>query len=496
VAHAALLLGILLLSAPLLVGRGWQPNEFDYFGQAAHFGVTSPQAAVYASSKPELFRGLYAALTRTAIDAWGFEGALVIERLLAWVGLGGALWALITRWDFKPVAAMLALAAFLLRQAYFGGEWLFGGAEAKVFAYVAVLAALAAWRSQSWRTAGWCLVVASYLHFLVGMFWAMALFCLMAMDAPTRVALRRMALRYGLAMIPLLFLILLQERSMLSTGEVQPGALTLNQIYSNVRNPHHVAPFLHGVYNWDRLGVLWFVAGWMALGWICKTSMRYRTVATWLLGLHAYLLLAFVVAWFDRDAQLFGKFYLFRPAALIWLLTLLLTAQALQEWIAPIETSAWHRVLMVGACALVVSAGTRSVSGPHLGLSLMNSLTKDEQSMVTWVRDHTASGTVVLMEEPLLRTHLNAMNVEQLTGRPSLVNWKFVPTTSEALSRWYQLNLLKQSAFAGHCEAARQLPVNLVLTHTAAAGEAWRACGAHQVQQVGDWQAWSWGPPA
>lgn len=485
-----------MLLSPTLLGKNWQPNEFDYFGQATHFLVDAQQIDAFASSKPELFRGLFMGFTRLLIELLGLDGAWAIERLLAWSGLALGLWCVMRSWGIASVAGVLAVGGFLLRQTYFGGEWLVGGAESKVFAYMAILLALAAWRSRAWGRVLLCWVIASYLHFLVGGFWALAMLGLVWLDPETRPNTTGLAWRYGLAMVPMLALLLVQEQSMLTRHALDAGSVSVNQIYSNIRNPHHVAPFLHGHFNWPLDGVIWCVLVMGVLNWVRQATPAWRVLATWLMALHAYLLGAFVLAWFDRDTQLLGKFYLFRPASLIWLLSALLLAHQVIDKLMQCGFKRSVRALALVSVLWCVSDGAQGLAHEQLTAGLQSRLTVDESAVVHWVKTSTPANTVILVQEPSPHEHLHAMDFELLTGRPTLVNWKFVPTTGDAVERWYRLNLLKRAAFAGDCDAARQLPVEMVITYTDTAAKAWRACGARPLFWRGGWQAWAWAPQA
>ena len=47
---------------------------------------------------------------------------------------------------------------------------------------------------------------------------------------------------------------------------------------------------------------------------------------------------------------------------------------------------------------------------------------------------------------------------------PTLVKWKFVPTTRYDIARWYKLLLLKNEAFSGDCESTAKLAPRYFVT--------------------------------
>jgi hypothetical protein len=72
----------------------------------------------------------------------------------------------------------------LMGQTLFGGEWLFNDHEAKVAAYVLVLAGLAmALDGRPFAAAVLC-AAATYFHFLVGGFWFLAHTLLLLIEDP------------------------------------------------------------------------------------------------------------------------------------------------------------------------------------------------------------------------------------------------------------------------------------------------------------------------
>jgi hypothetical protein len=55
------------------------------------------------------------------------------------------------------------------------------------------------------------------------------------------------------------------------------------------------------------------------------------------------------------------------------------------------------------------------------------------------------------------------MNFEQLIDRPTLVSWKFVPTTRYEIALWYKRILLKREIYEGNCDSIKKLNVSHVL---------------------------------
>jgi hypothetical protein len=130
----------------------------------------------------------------------------------------------------------------LFGQCYFAVEWLFAGVEGKVFAYAAILAAIGlAWRDKDLGAVGLA-AAATYFHFLVGGFWAVAIIGLIGLKTKNVRRTGGALLAYAMLCGPMLA-ILLGEWFFAPTPDLSDLDLTITQIYSAFRNPHHVAPF-------------------------------------------------------------------------------------------------------------------------------------------------------------------------------------------------------------------------------------------------------------
>jgi hypothetical protein len=306
------------------------------------------------------------------------------------------------------------------------------------------------------------LAVATYFHFLVGGFWAGALFVYLYLNAHNRRQLVLGVLGFTMLVLPMVGL-LIYENKILPPPDVSGLAFTIDQIYSDIRNPHHVAPFKEDYFHWTG-GFVFFLL-FSGLLYLAKRRQVFwnSNFVLWVIGLHLYLVAALVIAWFDRHTQLLGKFYLFRPASFIYLLCLLVLFDAVtKHWLAVSE----KRVKIVTILFLVVAVGALAIKVPRMLQSspdsLIRSLGGEEKQLIQWIRTNTPEGTVILIPESSGKP-LNSMNFEQLIDRPTLVSWKFVPTTRYEIALWYKRILLKREIYEGKCDSIKQLNVSHVL---------------------------------
>src|SRR5262249_33302623 len=292
---AALLAALLLYIA--MAPTSWSGNEIVYFDLALRLvspDQFGPYQAIFDSSRA---RDLGFLTIGSAIKLFGMEGALIFMRIVMAVLYASALAMLAKSLEISVAETMLAILAFFdVGQSYFGGEWVFGGVEPKILAYAAVIASLAlALRDR--RTSALVLaVLATYFHFLVGGFWALAIVVLIALRTGSYLRAAQFLAIYMILVLPLVGLLAYEQFFLAAEGGPNTG-LSTNQIYSEIRAPHHVAPFrqlkawLPGIGG--ALGVTALLA--ICVRWPppppvpSKSRATILLLARWLLILHAYL---------------------------------------------------------------------------------------------------------------------------------------------------------------------------------------------------------------
>jgi hypothetical protein len=257
---------------------------------------------------------------------------------------------------------------------------------------------------------------------------------------------------------------------------------TIDQIYSNIRHPHHVAPF-DGNQNW-AIGLFFVVLDTIVLCLICYYKLiKWRGLVLWLILLHIYLLLAILLAFFDRDTQYFGKFYLFRPSSLILLLTLLIYCDLVLDYLTRIKILSMVFPFILAILIANHIYKTMALNTVFHTLTLYNSFKQDEKELVDWLRNNTKVSDIILFEEGN-NGKLVAESFELVVERPSLVNWKFVPTTKYSIARWYHLMLLKRQAYSGECSAFDKLPAKYYIAYSVSGYENISRC-AETVFSIG-----------
>jgi hypothetical protein len=373
----------------------------------------------------------------------------------------------------------------LIGQDIIGGEWLFSGYEAKVAAYVLVLAGLRrTLLSQQLIVAALLFAAATYFHFLVGGFWFVAAMALRLLDNPRDLRGVAAAAALFAVMVAPLAGVIAWSRIANSTAVQTMDGPSPDVIYSIIREPHHQSPFLTWAYfreNWlpGYIMAAAMLLACVAVAWHAS-KRQLRVLAAWLAGLLAYLFLVLGPKYLDRDTGVLGKFYLFRPSSLIlllWLMLMLAVTVAMfgrRAWIARSALLA-----MLGSAFLFVQIG-------RLTDEVVADMAREGQKrlLTAAVIGATAPGDVVLID-PDAESQL--LDFERRTRRPTLVMWKFAPTNDAELVTWYRRMTFRQVLFDEGCgNDADALQVRYLLTTPQHAARFAGTCGA-EIFRVGSW---------
>jgi len=215
------------------------------------------------------------------------------------------------------------------------------------------------------------------------------------------------------------------------------------------------------------------------VGWRGKEP-QLRVLARWLAGLLAYLFLVLGPKFLDRDSGILGKFYLFRPSALILLLWLLLAAAVAA---ARLGSRRW-----ISRASLLVLAGPiflYTQCGQLLWTFTENAAREDQKRLlIDAMARAVAPGKVVLID-PDEESQL--LDFERRTGLPTFVMWKFAPTNDAELILWYRREELRRVVFEQGCVAdVDTRDIEYLLTTPAKAPRLTASCGP-EVLRAGPW---------
>jgi hypothetical protein len=450
-------------------------NEEDYFGLAHRF-VTGPAAqpnsALFDSSP---HRALNEVLLGGLIVAMGYERAQILARLAITAAFSILLYELFNLFGLSAVDGAILLAVFgLLHQQIMGGEWLFSGYEAKVAAYAFVMAGMIA--NMARGPIVLLFVIATYFHFLVGIFWFHAAMLWRVIN--DRAALKSAIVKaawFWLAVSPLIAIIEWKRWIIDAALPVPSGLPSPDYIYSILREPWHAAPFVSRL----TFATSWLpgclLCGGMLVGALViaetATETRLRATARWVALLLIYLLGALALSYFYRRSGTLGKFYPFRPSSLLLLI-----------WLA--TALAWVNVLVPLRPALLLKLVAGAFVIPSfLVLTFLNlwedmkaraDVASDKHTIQEFLRGAPRPDAVVLVDPEIEHAFLD---IERKTGRPALVMWEFMPTNDPEILEWYRRMEFRRALFQQGCRANPIYSAYYLLTTRDRAGFLSRTCG-------------------
>ncbi len=432
---------LLLILVTMAFPFFWTGNEDHYFVLARQWfdpGFRRPFDAAFDASSGK-FVGLF--LFGGAVELLGWNAGRLLIGLTAALSLAVGLASLTRVLALSLVDALIVMLLFLAAgQSVLGEEWFIGGIETKTFAYGFGMVALAA--ALSGRTLGAAIwvAIALYFHFLVGAFWGGCIVVAALADGRVRDALVSIVL-LALFSAPLLYT-LIGDQLRAATVAPPPGAPTAAYIYSIIRNPHHVAPFSSAGWQRGVLSALVWAGASATLSWLIarRSEDVLKALAATVTALCFFIPISLALSWVDRHTGILGKFYLLRPFSPILLLGLFVLAAA---WRRVTEKTPETRFLptLVTLGFLLVALGTGSFR------AVVFRPPETQARLVAMLQQHVPLDAPVLLD-PATDT-LTA--IPRLSGRQTIVSWKFVPTDTRDIYRWWRLSKLRDRIFAGSC---------------------------------------------
>lgn len=481
-----LFLACAIALAAAMLPVSWSVNEINYFDLAHRFArpdLYGPDHAVFDSSKG---RVLSFWILGSVIDVAGFETAKTIFAILNILLYALALTGLAAILGLGPAAMVIALAIYFAQQSLLGGEWVFQSVEAKTFAYPCVLAGIAAGISGRWVTAIVLAALGTAFHFLVGGFWGVALLAFHALSIRDWKATLRLLALFAVLVSPLVTLLAFERLG--AEIDLTGLDLSLAKIYAVYRGSHHIAPFAYGIHTF---AFSWFPGAVVHAGLALACLMMHRDFgslsrfALWVAGLNAYIVAALALAFLDRDTHLLAPLYIFRPAAIILFLSVLLI---IRRVLFAIEPGFLHRLSLpaatISAAFLLpeIALNTARLTLGNPNSQRLETSIKDEQhGVLDWLQANTTPADVVLVEPDVGDGSLAEglafpAGLERLTPAAYYVNFKFVPTAPADMAEWYRRLKDRRAIFDGDCALFSTLPPNLLVIRHTSVNEALNGC--------------------
>lgn len=463
---AALAPLFLLMLAP----TEFNGNEENYF-QLGYQRVAPEQFteshAIFDRSKARI---VSETILGTSVKWLGYESAHAALRIFLALLYASGLALFFSAISIGVIEALLIIAVFrAMGEQLIGAEWLFKGIEPKTLAYGLLFVAFGLACRRRWAAAMALSAAATALHFLVGGFWSLMLLLFQVTQDKAFKPVLRSAVLFAVMVAPLMVVVV--PHDVVSLVAPRSGELTADVIYSQLRAPEHMAPFV-GLYSfWAWLpGVVVILSLLGVLAGLHLKRLLPPFAIVPMLGL-LYLLLALVIAFFDRHTNYFGKFYLFRPSSLALFFAITVIVLAVRRpssddarWALVLVSTAFVAVDVFGILKTQIDIIRRAPAIPY------------ERELVDAIERHSAPGDIVLLE-PFNEMNAEFERLHRVIPRPTLVSWKFTPTNPSEILRWYDLIQRRERLFASGCAEPMQPPVKLLVIFHRDVADKMRGCG-------------------
>lgn len=437
----------IFLSAPFAPGGPVTANEEDYLAQSHKF--VQPGAFQQFTSTISDSNGIavFKFLMGELIANIGFEHAKTVVRLCGLLLYSVALAQLGAAVEISLFGLVASLVFFLrLGQSTMGGEWMFGAAESKVFGYAFVMLGMSTYFSGRAGLSRVFFCLSIYFHFLVGGAWMTFFFAAVSSFKGAAKTIKSDVLPILAGASPLLA-VLAYEQFAYAHGGPDVGK-TVDWIYSIFRSPHHAAPFS------STQTLAQFKPGFLLTPALCVLALgmaQQRSPGTGrIFGLtifvaYLWLIVAIVLSYIFASSGLLGKLIMFRPASFA-LLLLFMHAAILAKDIA-LKNRAFAVYLFIAFVAPLVDAGFQTAVSARANFKLASIAAHPDEALNKYIYDNSPPTDVVLVDPAL-----EPMLPERYVGRPTFVNYKFVPTRPDQIREWYARLLFRNKVASGDCD--------------------------------------------
>ncbi len=418
------------------------PVEEMYFGYAL---ALNEKIQINDSSfglKEMQTRFLFDKFTTLLISNFGHENSQKIGRFICLIMYSLSLALLFNTIGINLLQTILCLLIFLyFGQNLFGGGGFFYNYHNTSLAYPILFLGITYLIKRKYFESIIIAGCVTYIHFLIGGWFSIYLFILFFINEANLKNLLKYVFLYIIIIFPIGYYLI---KTYFSIPELQTflDLPSSDWIYSAFRHPHHLAPFLNLRYfyfNWLTGIVLSIPLAVLSLVFYKNYKKDiHKNIALLNLIILIQLYICLILAFFD-ESYILGKLYMFRSSSLV----LFLSAILFILWIDNlIKERKVKRYLNLFLFSLFFSY--HIVQFPKF-LQIFNKTNAYEKSLTDFVINNTLPEEVILID-PALESKLYYF--ERLTNRPTLVTWKFIPTTKIGIYEWYRRLNFKKKIFA------------------------------------------------
>ncbi len=446
-------------------------NETYAFMLAHLYWTPQHEYSLLIESSSHLFP--FALLTGTLTKVLGYELANAALLLLSATLFAVGFSKLLSHWKMSSLDALIILCLFVAfgqQFFHFGGEWLFRDFEGKVAAYIFVFFGLAKALDGKWIGLVVSMAIATYFHFLVGGFWTLVALYWLFTSIESKRQIIHAFLAYSIAILPLVVLIL----SARIGAEKVINGINTTQIYAD-RVAHHIDPFssLDSLKKW--LPGFFAIAGcllasivMLPLAFDCQ---RTKTLTITVIGLQAFLILAFIASAIGKFVDIFGNFFLFRPTSLTLLLTIVLALVFYRKF------STFRTPLWAVFCILVPIALWPTIELKRGVINQYFEYKPQVDNVVEAVHSITDEGDIVLIQPGRDGTFPES-RLTRLIERPLFADYKFITTEPKNIAVWHTRLKYRESVFKNGCDNQYPIGALVIRNDNPAIDDVIASCGS------------------
>ena len=374
------------------------------------------------------------------IGHFGFENTQRIGRLLTLIMYAIALSYFFHLLNFNVLQIIFCLLFFCLYgQDLYGGEWLFGGFEAKTLAYPILILALVFLLKEKYILSFIIMGIVTHFHFLIGG-WFFVIFIIFILSKGSNIKIVfRSTLIYLLIITPLIFIIA-KNYYLLIDHEIYANLPSANWIYSVFRHPHHIVPF-NSIYifieQWSADVLVSFVILiFSMIFYLNSRNSIIKNISLINVIILIQLSMCLLISFFD-SSYYFSKLYMFRNSSISLLLSIILLLFLFDYLLGNKKSQAYFIIFV-----LIFFHTT-----PKNTFYLYKQFRKPpitSKNLMNYVMQNTSKDDLILIDRKIEnKLHF----FERITKRPTLVNYKFIPTTEIGILEWYRRLIFKDKIF-------------------------------------------------
>jgi hypothetical protein len=323
-----------------------------------------------------------------------FDAFKWVLRLLCWFAAFAGLVALLRRLAVPWWVIPLGILAWQVGgEAFVGGEWVIGGAEAKVPAYAALFASLAAFLDRRYAAGGFLLGLCFSLHPAVGVGAGVGVAVALLAD---RTPWRPLAVAGVAGLVAAL-------PGLLASAGVSRGTGTGGDVWEFIvraRLPHHLDPYTFAPGGYLAIAIFGGLLALLAGRW--RRNRETRFVAAFTAG--TALLFAGGVAARAAGAWPLLQVYPFRllPLVLPMLVTPLLLAEVVRHWKKPPARGPALAAASIALVVLLIRPDRLPGLGAHAerkavrGAPYSREDRRSLEAAAAWVADSAPADAIVL----------------------------------------------------------------------------------------------------